>query len=154
MNDDASRDGVSSTEWRELRDELEQLRGEVHADKSRQLPVAKSKEAGAYAASSIENRVATAATPEEAANWARVRGEMQRQDDLSADRKALRAGQLLALRARVGLSFAGVAVGAGLLAAGLPVAVGLFCIGVGLSPVAPDLVADTFKQIFGKNADE
>lgn len=154
MDEEASLDGIPRTERGDSREELAQLQGEVEADKSRQLPVSTSQNPNLDAVRSIEHRIASAATPEEAGKWARVLAEINRQKDFSADKDVLRAGQLFALRAKVGLSFAGVAVGAGLLAAGLPAAVGLFCIGVGLSPVAPELVATTFKQIFGKNSDE
>ena len=138
----------------EVEEELASLRAEVTADGSNQLPVRVSKDTDVGFGGSIENRIAAAPTAEVAAKWAQIRGELKRQDELSADREAVRSGQLIALRAKIGLSFLGVGAGAGLLIAGLPAAVGLFCIGVGLSPVAPELVATTFKQIFGKTNDE
>ncbi|MES3098945.1 hypothetical protein [Sphingomonas faeni] len=154
MDDNPSPGAGQSTDYRELREELARLRFDVEEEKSRHLPVAASQPPGITAGTSIDERIATSGTPEEAAKWARVRGEIRRQDDVIADKNALRKAQLFSLRAKVGLSFAGVVVGAGVIAAGLPVGVGLFCLGVGLSPVAPELVANTFKQIFGKSSDE
>jgi len=87
----------------------------------------------------IDQRIAHASTPQEAAQWLAVRGGFLSQESQRADQAHVLWGQKLSLVAKVGLSFIALPLGGILTATGFVVP-GLLCLGAGLTPLAPRLV--------------
>lgn len=87
----------------------------------------------------IDQRIAHASTPQEAAQWLAVRGGILSQESQRADQAHVLWGQKLSLVAKVGLSFIALPLGGILTATGFVVP-GLLCLGAGLTPLAPRLV--------------
>ena len=95
------------------------------------------------------------ASPGEALQWVRIRGELLRQDEVARDRAHGRALEKWAVAAKIGMS--GLAIGGGIalttLGFGLP---GWFCLGAGLYGLAPSFVNSVTNRVFGsgRNPDE
>lgn len=87
-----------------------------------------------------------ASTPSEALAWTQVRAELLKQDDAIEDRRHIRSMEKQGAYAKLYGSLGAVAVGAGLIAGGFTFP-GLFCLGAGLTWIAPEYVSKTMDRI-------
>jgi hypothetical protein len=95
----------------------------------------------------VEERLATANTPEEIVLWTQIRGEIIRQDELRKDAEQKRTIETIEVVSQKGLTAAALGIGVGLIIIGIP-EIGLLVLGAGLYKLAPDFVKKAFS---GKN---
>ena len=133
-------------------EEIARLQAELSQLKADQLPAVIGSPMGGQVLEQIDGKLA-AGTPAEAAQWAQIRGAIIEQDQHVRDRQHRRDGEMLALKARIGMSAGAMAVGAGLVVGGLTLP-GLFCLGAALYTIAPDYVMTLAKQFRGGGAND
>lgn len=132
--------------------EIARLTAELSQLKAHQLPAVVSNASDVSVLRQIDNNIG-AATPVEAAQWVQIKGAVIEQDQQIAERQHHRSGEMLALKARIGMSIGAMGIGAALVI-GHVTFPGLFCLGAALYTIAPDYVMMMAKNFRPGGGDE
>jgi hypothetical protein len=132
--------------------EIARLTAELSQLKIHQLPAVISDTSDDAVLKQIDRKIG-AGTPAEAAQWVQIKGAVIEQDQQIAERQHRRDGEMLALKARIGMSIGAMAVGTGLVIGHITLP-GIFCLGAALYTIAPDYVMSVAKKFGSGGGDE